>query len=251
VIRSASATAGPGREEADALPAPQATRAPQVGQAPQAGRQAQASPPLRADAERNRERVLVAAEQLFAERGLDTPLEDIAERAGVGIATLYRRFPTRGDLIAAALERKIASYTDVIKAALANPDPWAGFCEVILRMCELQVSDAGLKELFTVELPKPSAMDELMAEARANLEELVVRAREQGTLRPDFDAVDIPVTLIANAGLVTATHRTAPDAWRRFAAYQLQAFRADRDVPLPLPDPPAYDQIERSMSPDD
>ena len=78
---------------------------------------------LRADAERNRERILAAARDVFAERGLDAPLESIARRAGVGQATLYRRFATRQDLLVAAFGPRLAAYTEAIDRALKDPDP--------------------------------------------------------------------------------------------------------------------------------
>jgi AcrR family transcriptional regulator len=93
---------------------------------------------LRADAERNRAAILAVARDVFAEQGLEAPLEMIAARAGVGIATLYRRFPTREKLVAAALVEKIALYAQAAEQALAVPDPWAGFAGFVQRICELQ-----------------------------------------------------------------------------------------------------------------
>src|SRR5262252_10284554 len=93
---------------------------------------------LRVDAERNRVALLDAAREVFAEQGLEAPLEEIALRAGVGIATLYRRFPTRGQLVAAALVDKITQYAGLAEQALAAPDPWAGFTGFVERICELQ-----------------------------------------------------------------------------------------------------------------
>src|SRR3954453_17400464 len=81
---------------------------------------------LRVDAERNRQRVVAAAREAFAEFGLDVPLEDIARRAGVGVGTLYRRYPTRADLVAAAFEAKMTAYAEAAREALADPDPWRG-----------------------------------------------------------------------------------------------------------------------------
>jgi AcrR family transcriptional regulator len=83
---------------------------------------------LRVDAERNRQRIIAAARQAFADLGLEVPMEDIARRAGVGVGTLYRRYPTRGDLIAAAFETKMTAYAEAARQALADPDPWRGFC---------------------------------------------------------------------------------------------------------------------------
>src|SRR5829696_2163921 len=83
---------------------------------------------LRADAERNRERILAAAREVFAERGLDAPFDAIAQRAGVGQATLYRRFPRREDLIVACFAPNLAEYAAAVEEALRVPDAWTGFC---------------------------------------------------------------------------------------------------------------------------
>src|SRR3954471_17002002 len=86
---------------------------------------------LRVDAERNRQRIVTAAREAFAELGLDVPMEDIARRAGVGIGTLYRRYPPRPELIAAAFETKMTAYADIAQQAPADPDPWHGFCDFV------------------------------------------------------------------------------------------------------------------------
>jgi len=119
------------------------------------------SPSLRADAARNRERIVAAAQEVFAEWGLNAALEKIARRAGVGIATLYRRFPTRANLIAASFERKMADYAAAAEQALENPDAWAGFCWLINKFCAMQASDAGLKDLITMRFPASSAAEDL------------------------------------------------------------------------------------------
>jgi AcrR family transcriptional regulator len=209
-----------------------------------------ASPGLRADAERNRLRNLTAAQALFGEQGLDVPLEDIARRAGVGIATLYRRFPTRAELVAATFENKMADYIAKLDQALENPDPWAGFCELIHNLCALQSADAGLKELLTLSFPRSPAVDELEVQSLAKLTRLIQAAQQHGGLRPDFDPSDVLLLLLANAGVITATARTAPDAWRRFAAYLIDAFRAEQfqdDPRRPLPAPTPEDQLRRSL----
>ena len=104
---------------------------------------------LRRDAARNRERIVLAAQQVFCERGLSAPIEDIADRAGVGIATLYRRFPTRPDLIAAAFEPKMAAYADAVTEALADPIPWHGFCRYVEQICAMQAEDHGFTHAIT------------------------------------------------------------------------------------------------------
>ena len=90
---------------------------------------------LRADAERNRQRIIEAARAVFAEAGLDVPLEAIAQRAGVGIATLYRRFPTRDDLVAASFAPRMAEYIAAVDEALRAADTWAGLRDFVERVC--------------------------------------------------------------------------------------------------------------------
>ena len=101
---------------------------------------------LRVDAERNRGRIVEAASSAFAVHGLDASLDGVAERAGVGIATLYRRFPTRDDLIAACFERRIAEYARAAEEALEAPDGWTGLCDYVERVCAMQAADRGLTD---------------------------------------------------------------------------------------------------------
>src|SRR5438874_302222 len=96
---------------------------------------------LRADARRNRQRILAAARSVFAEQGLDAPLAEVAGRAGVGIATLYRRFPTREDLIVASFEQKMDAYVNAVDEALQAPDAWSGFQGCLERVCAMQAGD--------------------------------------------------------------------------------------------------------------
>lgn len=202
--------------------------------------------PLRADAKLNRDRILSAAAELFAERGLSVPLEEIAGRAGVGVATLYRRFPTRADLAAAAFERNISRYTEAVDRALANQHAWAGFEALIFELCELQAADAGLRDLLTTAFPASSAVERRTNDTVQKVKDLIGRAQDDGELRPDVVVADIVVMLLANAGVLRATGASAPDAWRRFAALMVDAFRARPETPLP-PAPPEQ-QLRRSIA---
>jgi AcrR family transcriptional regulator len=201
---------------------------------------------LRVDAERNRAALLGAARDVFAEQGLEAPLEEIALRAGVGIATLYRRFPTRGQLVAAALVGKVTQYADAAEQALAIPDPWAGFANYVERICELQAGDRGLSELLSMALPADEHIEELRRLANVRVAELVERAKAAGELRPDFVVEDLLVLLIAHAAVVHVTHQDAPQAGRRFVALMLDAFgrAGERSA---LPPPPAAARMRRAM----
>ncbi|WP_234817844.1 TetR/AcrR family transcriptional regulator [Mycolicibacterium sphagni] len=195
------------------------------------------SRPLRADAERNRERIVSAAARLFAEQGLSVPLEDVARSAGVGVATLYRRFPTRTDLAIAAFERNMTSYIDAVDKALSNPQPWDGFRDLVYDLCALQASDPGLRALLTTAFPASSVIEQRATEAIAKLGEVITRAQHDGKLRPDIGVGDIVVMLLADTGVLEATREHAPGAWRRFAALMVDSFRVGPHEPLPPPTP--------------
>jgi AcrR family transcriptional regulator len=200
---------------------------------------------LRADAARNRDAIVAVAREVFAEQGLEAPLEAIAARAGVGIATLYRRFPTREKLVAAALVDKVAEYVDAARQALAVTDPWAGFAGCVERICELQAGDRGLSDLLSMTLSADEQVEQLRRTANDLLITVIDRAKAQGTLREDFVGEDLVLLLIATAAVMHVTRQDAPDAWRRFVALALDGFRS-QDSPQ-LPEPPSTAQMTRAM----
>jgi AcrR family transcriptional regulator len=209
------------------------TAAPDQGDDP--GRQ-----PLRTDAERNRSRIVAAAQRVFAEQGLDAPLTDVARHAGVGIATLYRRYPTREALITGAYARQMADYARSVDAALADPDPWNGFRTLIEQVCAMQAADRGFTDVLTMTFPSARAFEAERSHAYQGFIELIARAKDAGRLRQDFSPEDMVLLLMANAGVVAATGDAVPGAWRRVTAYMIQAFAAGHaDTLPPAPAPPA------------
>jgi AcrR family transcriptional regulator len=200
---------------------------------------------LRADAVRNRDAIVAVARDVFAEQGLEAPLELIAARAGVGIATLYRRFPTREKLVAAALTEKVAEYAEAAEQALAVADPWSGFAGFVQRICELQASDRGLSDLLSMTLSADEQIEQLRRTANDRVITLIERAKTDGTLRQDFAGEDLVLLLIATAAVMHVTRADAPGAWRRFVALALDAFRR-QDLPG-LPEPPTTAQMTRAM----
>jgi len=206
---------------------------------------AQATRGLRVDAERNRTAVLHAAREVFAEQGLEAPLEEIALRAGVGIATLYRRFPTRAQLIAAALVEKVTQDADAAEKAVEAPDPWAGFVGFVERICALQADDRGLSDLLSMALPADEQVEKLRRRANEQVIALIERAKAAGQLRDEFVGEDLLLLVIANAAVLHVTGQDAPQAWRRFVALMLDAFQR-RDAPL-LPAPPSTGRMARAM----
>ncbi|MEV4314790.1 helix-turn-helix domain-containing protein [Actinocrispum sp. NPDC049592] len=204
---------------------------------------------MRADARQNRDRILEVAQRLFAERGLDVPMAAIARRAGVGIATLYRRFPTREALVTEAFAEQIGHCLSVLDDALADPDPWHGFCTAIETVCAMLSGDRGLSAAFIGAYPH--AVDVTGAQERALREfaAVIERAKRAGELRADFAIEDVAMVIMANNGITSDSPETALAASRRLVAYLINSFRAghaDPSRPLPPPAPlqlrDAFDQ---------
>jgi AcrR family transcriptional regulator len=203
--------------------------------------------PLRRDAQRNRDAILASARQLFAEQGLEAPLEEIARRAGVGIGTLYRRFPSRVELLDAVLADTVQAHADVAEQALAMHDPWDGFAFYLEETSRLQAADRGLNDVMGMRFPRATALET----AKRRLYDLVVavidRAQESGQLRGDVTPEDLAFVPWANARIQEATRAAgAPDAWRRHLGLLLDGFRAGRASPLPSP-PLSPRQVYRAM----
>lgn len=199
-------------------------------------------PALRADARHNRERILEAARAAYSAHGIDVPMTTIARRAGVGVATLYRRFPTRTALVTEAFAEQRAQCVAVLDQALADPDPWRGLCTVVEKVTAMQAADRGFTQAFLTRFPGQLDLARESARAQRGLEELVRRAKESGMLRADFHPGDLVLLLRANDGLA-ATGDAGPAASRRLVAYLLQSFRAVHTAPLPPPAPLGVEDI--------
>ncbi len=190
--------------------------------------------PLRSDARDNRDRILAAAGEVFAADGLDAPMRTIARRAGVGPATLYRRFPTKQSLVVEAFADQMHACLAIVEAGLADPDPWHGFSIVVERICELHARNRGFTAAFMSTFPNAVDFAAIRSRTMALAAELVGRARESGRLRPDFVLDDLVLVIMANSGIGATSPNAQVAASRRFAALAIQAFRASPDaVPLP------------------
>ena len=182
---------------------------------------------LRSDAARNRATLVTAAREVMAESGLEAPLDEIARRAGIGNATLYRRFPRRIDLIAAVFADRMADHARAVEAALAASDPWEGFRSYIEAATELQVHDRGIADLITMDVSMAPEIQALRDQAFAGLVDVIDRAKTAGALRADSTPEDIVVILQANAGLVNRAHPAASQASRRLVHVLVDGLRAD------------------------
>jgi AcrR family transcriptional regulator len=196
---------------------------------------------LRSDAERNRGRIVAAARRAYAAGGLSVSMAAVARQAGVGIATVFRHFPTREDLIAAVFADTMDTYLDAATTALEDPDPWHGFIGYVETVCTMQAADRGFADVLTMTFLTTNALADKRAEAYRRFTELIDRAKASGELRPDFSPVDLVILLLANAGVIAATADVMPDAWRRLVGYMLQAFAVHASETMPAaPDTARY-----------
>jgi AcrR family transcriptional regulator len=179
----------------------------------------------RADALRNRERVVAAAAAVFAERGVEGSVPEVAERAGVGKATVYRSFPTKEHLVAAVACERLWEFTRSTRAALDEPDAWAAFTGLLCDKAADQCADRTLTSVLTAGLDLPE-----LAEARAALwaavGELMERARADGRLRADARPDDLHVLWGGATRTLVADGVADPAAWRRYATLVLRALAA-------------------------
>jgi AcrR family transcriptional regulator len=170
---------------------------------------------LRADAQRNLERVLDAATEVFAASGPAASVDEIARRAGVGHATVFRRFPTKDDLMYAVIERHVEEMGAIAEEALASDDPGAAFFDCIRRMAAFNMSSPGLHGCVVHCGQKPGAagLEKLMAQ-------VVTRAQDAGAVRRDVEPAD--VQSLVRGALVGAP----AGQWARYLDVVLDGLRA-------------------------
>ncbi len=188
--------------------------------------------PLRADARRNREKVLAAARAVFSEHGRDAQMDDVARRAGVGVGTVYRHFPTKEALIEALMAHSFELIAAQATAALEIDDPWEAFASVLWRGAEIMAGDRALSEVFA---SIPGAMDQSMPAIGGlteSMEVLIARAQDAGVLRRDAVLDDIPMIMCGIGSATKKEHRCAAP-WRRHLMIVLDGLRAADGDRLP------------------
>jgi AcrR family transcriptional regulator len=200
--------------------------------------------PLRSDAERNRRLVLEAAAQAFAEEGFDVGMAEIARRAGVGNATVFRRFPTKDALYEAIVDEKIAELCAAAAVATELPDPWDALVRYLEATAELQARDRGFFQATEQHLLEHPELLRRHRQILDLVDPLVLRAQEKGVLRDDVTTLDV-------LGLVKGAVACVPpglraDGWRRPLAIVLDALRPAAATPIGVP-PLSYEEIERAL----
>ena len=181
--------------------------------------------PLRADARRNRERILESARAVFAQYGADAQIDDVARQAGVGVGTVYRHFPTKEALLVELLREKFRLFAVRGREALeADGEPFAVLEDLLRRNAETASSDAAVQHALA------GAGEQIWMQAQAEQQELVevtekllARAREAGTLRQDVDANDIAMLM---CGLCSTMGTKPGFDWRRHLELVIDALRA-------------------------
>lgn len=204
---------------------------------------APASRPLRKDAERNRQAILVAARELFADRGLDVSMDEIARRAVVGVGTVYRRFPDKAVLIDALFEDRLETLVDIARQALEREDPWEAVGWFMERYVSLLVEDRGLRELLLTSPHGENRAQRARGRIKPLADELLRRAQRSGELRSDVVGTDLGLLQFMLAALVDYTGEVDPMVWRRFLGIVLDGLATTRHVPSPLPLAPLEDEV--------
>ena len=227
----------------DAVPA-SATPGPRPG----SDEPTDAPRPLRADAERNRRRLVAAAREVFATRGVDVTLDDVAHHAGVGVGTAYRRFANKDELIEAVFEEQVQRIVDVGNEALGMADSWDGVVHFLVTAGGEMAGDRGLQEVFL----RRSHSEDRLAQARDRLmpvtHAIIERARRDGHLRADIEGTDFPVFQHMLGAVTTLSRDVRPELWRRYLTILLDGLRPARAGVSPLPEPaPAPTELESML----
>jgi len=192
---------------------------------------------LRADAERNRQRILAAAAELFTERGLEPSLDDVARHAGVGVGTVYRRFPDKASLADALFDERIDALVALAEQAQAEPDAWTALVSFLERSAEMLVSNRGLRQILMFAAEGHDRGICARDRMRPAIESLIKRAQADGKVRADLRPTDVPMIEFMIAAAAEYAWQVRPTVWRRYLALILDALRPASASGRALPEP--------------
>jgi AcrR family transcriptional regulator len=193
--------------------------------------------PLRRDAELNRQRILRAAAEIFTEQGLEATLDDVARQAGVGVGTVYRRFPDKEALADALFTDRLDALVALAEDALADPDEWGSLVSFLEQAGALLAADRGLRQLFMFATYGYDRVGQARARMQPLVSTLVSRAQAAGAVRADLCPTDVPLIEFMLAGVAEYARNARPQVWRRYLALLLDGLRPERAGPGTLPEP--------------
>jgi AcrR family transcriptional regulator len=185
------------------------------------------------DAARNRRQLLDAARQAFDERGLAADVREIATRAGVGIATLYRHFPTKDDLVRETMGGDLTEWSAATQHAVDADDAWLGLGMFIEQTLDLMARRRAVLDGISASTDAPAAFNACHTHLRDTLGSLVKRAHDQGTLRPDVSATDISLQILALGRIIQLTADSDPGAWRKHLRLLLDGLHVQASLASP------------------
>jgi AcrR family transcriptional regulator len=191
--------------------------------------------PLRRDAERNRQRILAAAAEVFSECGLDATLDEVARAAGVGVGTVYRRFPDKESLVQELFRDRIDALVTVADQACAAADPWQGLVSYLEFAVSAMAADLGLRQLMTFATYGRDQVCYARERMRPVISRLVERAQASGDLRQDIESTDVKLIVFMLASVAEYAATVRPDIWRRYLALLLDGLRPSRETVTELP----------------
>ena len=182
--------------------------------------------PMRKDAARNRQLLLDAARAVFAERGLDASLDDVARKAGVGVGTAYRHFANKYELASAVFDQEIDKMIDLAERVAEMDDPWEGIAVFVTSAAEAQIEDRGLREVLT-SVYDQKAFELINERFQRPLNRLMNRARRGGLVRKDVRASDLGVLVMMLCTVGDFAGESHRSLWRRYVPMLLAGLTAD------------------------
>jgi AcrR family transcriptional regulator len=213
------------------------------------GQEGSMAPPLRADARRNRERIVTAAGACFATEGMDCQVAEVARRAGVGNATVFRHFPTKQDLIMAVIEARMREMLALSDEAAAMPDAETALRRLLDALCRVHVHDHGLKEMAAEHFQGDQRLVALRDDILDRLATLVERAKAAGVLRDEVSAVDLAVLVNGVAAAVRGLEERRPGLYRRYLEIALAGMRPPLEGAPALPSAaPTPDEVDAAWN---
>ena len=204
--------------------------------------------PLRRDAERNRQRVLKAASEVFTECGLEVSLDEVARHAGVGVGTVYRRFRTKEELVEALFDERIDAIAAIGARAAEDPDPWSGLVCFMEQLAEMLAGNLGLRQMLMFATYGRDRVAYARERNAPLVGRLVERAQAAGQVRGDLGPTDIPFIIFTLTQATEFSRHASPELWRRYLALFLDGLRPEREGVTPLPVRAMLpDEMEKAM----